>query len=174
MKLLARVTRIFDGLVDYLAATAGALILCAMLIVTLEVIMRYFLHRPQIWAVEFSEYILVWFTFLGATWILREGGHARLDMAVNQLSPRAQVLLGIISSIIGAVVCLLLIVYGTQVTLDLFLRGVTEVKSQILMPKAPLVMIIPIGSLPLAIQFVRRGYRYLEQWRALPSKTERR
>jgi TRAP-type C4-dicarboxylate transport system permease small subunit len=125
-----------------------------------------------VWVLETTEYILVWFTFLAAAWILKQEGHVKVEILVSRLNPRVQALLGIITSIIGVVLCSLLIVYGSQVVWDFSQRNLL-MDSLLEPPKAPLLAIIPIGSFFLLIQFLRRSYGYLESWKALSGKATR-
>jgi len=165
MKPAIKATRLFDRIVNYLAAIGADLIVCMMLIVALEVAMRYILGRPQIWVVEVSEYILVWITFLGSTWILRADGHVKVDILFGQFHNRTQALLRFVSSLIGSSVCFVILVWGTKVTWYLLLTWEPDPKSQIGMPKGPLLAVIPACSLPLLIQFIRKGLGHFREWR---------
>jgi C4-dicarboxylate transporter, DctQ subunit len=153
--------QLFDRVVDYLAGAGAVLVIGMMAVVCLEVIMRYIVHRPQIWVVETSEYMLVILTFLAATWILRAEGHVKVDFVYNRLSYRTQALLGVISSIIGIFVCLILFIYGTIVVWGMLRTWEVDAKSQIGMPKGPLLAVIPVCSFFLIIQFIRRVRKYL-------------
>jgi C4-dicarboxylate transporter, DctQ subunit len=165
--------RFFDRVVDCLAGTGAVLVICIMAIVCFEVVIRYVLHRPQVWVAEVSEYILVWITFLGAVWILRAEGHVRVDILVSQLGPRAQTYLGILTSIIGVFVSLVLLLFGSQVVWKLMLTLEADAKSQIGVPKAPLLAIIPLCSLPLLVQFLRDGIKCMRKLKLLKPKENR-
>ena len=78
---------LFDGLIDSMAYVAGLLLVAAVLIVSLEICMRYFFQKPQIWTVEVCEFILFIMAFLGAPWLLKKGGHASVDILVEKMSP---------------------------------------------------------------------------------------
>ncbi len=156
---------LFDRIVDYLAGAGAALIMVTMLMVSLEVVMRYILRRPQIWVMEISEYSLVWMTFLGATWILRSEGHVKVDILFGFLTPRTRALLGMVSSLIGVCISLVISIIGTIVVWGMFATWEVDPKSQIGMPKGPLLAIIPACSLPLLVQFVRRGFGYFHDWK---------
>jgi len=168
MKLVKKFAAIFDRTNDSLMFLAVLVLVFIMLSVTAEVVMRYFLGRPLIWVVDFSEYGLVWITFLGTAWVLRRDGHIRMDLIISQLKPRTQLLLNIVTSVVGAGICLALSWYSAEVTWDHFVRGVSPLM-MVDIPKAPVMAIIPIGSILLFIQFLRRSYSYLEGWRASPN-----
>ena len=161
----------YDRVVSWMAALGAALIVVAMLIVTLEVVMRYFLNRPQIWVKESSEYILVWVIFLAAAWVLKEEGHVKVEIVTDRLNSRVQAILGIITSIIGAAVCILIVIYGAQVISEYVDEGV-HIPSMLEPLKAPLAIIIPIGSFLLFIQFLRRSYSCLKRLQGLPGESK--
>ena len=161
----------FDGTINVLAVLGAILIAFVFVTVSLEVVLRYFLHSPMNWVVQTSQYSLIFITFLGAAWVLRLDKHVTMEIVLNRLQPRNQDLLRTITSIAGALICLVLVVYGIQVTLDLFHRGIYD--PQVLdVPMAPLVAISPLGSFMLFLQFLRRGYGYLERWRASPRQRQ--
>jgi len=172
MKLLTKAGIIFDRTINYLAFMAAVLIIFTMLSVGAEVVMRYFLRRPMIWVMEITEISLLFVTFLGTAWLLKREGHVKVDIVTGHLNPRAQDLLGIISSIIGIIVCLVLVWYGIHVSYDYIQGGLYE-PTLLELPKGPLLTIIPIGSFLLLIQFVRRTYGHLQHFRASPNKKER-
>lgn len=171
MKSVVKAKAIFDRTVDLLASVAGALIIFTMLLICIAVVMRYFLNCPILWAELVSGAMLLYLTFLSATWILKREGHVKVDILLSRLNPRTQAMLGIISSIIGVVICLFLIVYGIEMTWYHFQEGI-RIIGIVPVPKAPIMVIIPICGLPLLIQFVRRGFGYLEGWRVSSNKNQ--
>ena len=160
MGQLVRVWNIFVKLTGSLSFLAGVLLLFMTLSVSYTVITRYLHLNPPIWTIQVSEYILLWITFLATAWLLRKGGHVRIDAVVGRLSPKTQRILNIIVSIFGAVVCAVIAWFGGQNTWDLLQRGIIDVKT-IDVPKFALFSVIPLGSFLLLVQFIRNVYTYL-------------
>ena len=154
----AKIGRVLDRLTDVSAFAAGLLLSFILLSVCLDVIMRYCLNRPLQWVIELTEYALLYITFLGTAWLLRTEGHITVDVVLNRLSPRRQAILRVFSSAVGIVICVCLVWFGFEVAWDHFQRGVYD-PTILEFPKALVIVIIPIGSLILLLQFVRRGYR---------------
>ena len=154
-----RFFQLFDHILNATAFLAGIILVFIMLSVGLEVIMRYFFNRPMIWVTEVTECLLLYTTFLGTGWLLREEGHVKVDIILNRLKPRATAFFGILSSLVGIFVSAMLAFYGMSVTWDYFRRGIyTPTAMEI--PVAAILLIIPIGSFILLIQFVRRTGRF--------------
>ncbi|MFC1902568.1 TRAP transporter small permease subunit [Chloroflexota bacterium] len=172
MKLLTKAGAVFDRTINVLAVMAGVIIIFIMLSITADVISRKLLDYSIIWVIEISETALVFIAFLGAAWLLRRDGHVKLDVLVDHLSPRSQALLNTITSIVGVIICLGLVWYGTKVSIDHFQRGVFG-QHMLALPTYPRYAAIAAGSLLLFIQFIRRSYGYIREWRASPSKEER-
>ena len=75
-------------------AFGGALLMGGMALwITYEVLMRYFLERPTFWAVDLSEYAMLWAAFLAAPWVLRCEGHVRVEVFVERRGGRRPQLL---------------------------------------------------------------------------------
>lgn len=165
MKLLRKVTNIFDGTINLLALLAAVILILVMLVVLYEIAMRYFLNRPTIWVQEYSEFSLLFITFLGTTWLLRREGHVRMDMVLSRLTPRTQIVVNIITSILCAIVFLVVTGYGVEATWEAFIAGARR-SSLLRTPTFTVLFIIPIGSSLLFIQFLRRTYGYLRNWRS--------
>lgn len=170
MKPLAKGSNTFDRVLNIMAVVTAILVAFAAFSVCFEVGMRFFLHRPQGWVHELSEYSLVWITFLGAAWLLKEEGHVTIDAVLRRLSPRTQSLLNIITSTLCVIIWLALIWYSGRHVWRLQSEGVLTTWLEI--PRAPFYAIMPIGSFLLFIQFLRRTYGFLGDWRASSKKEQ--
>jgi TRAP-type C4-dicarboxylate transport system permease small subunit len=60
-----------------------------MILVAVEVFMRYILRQPLMVADEFSAYMLVALSYLGLAYTWKQGGHVRISLLVGQLPSRA-------------------------------------------------------------------------------------
>lgn len=166
MKSLARASSIFDRILDILFYLAGAIFICAMLIVCFDVIMRYSFNRPMTWATEVCEYILLGIVCFGIAWLLREEGHVKIELVLAQLKPRVQALVNAVTSGLATLAVLAITWYSGQITWDLYQRGV-ELTKVLHVPKAPMLALLTLGMFLLFIQFARRNYGYLMKWKAL-------
>jgi TRAP-type C4-dicarboxylate transport system permease small subunit len=68
---------------------SGWLVPLMMMLVVVEVFMRYVLHQPLMVADEFSAYMLVALSYLGMAYTWRQGGHVRVTVLVSRLPYRA-------------------------------------------------------------------------------------
>ena len=142
-----------------MACLAGAIIVYLTLSIDFEVFMRYVQHSPTSWVVDFSEYALVFLTFLGGAWVLANEGHIKVEILVDRLPPGVHQKVNIVTSILGAVAFGLLFWYSLVLTLDAFAAKAVFIRP-VVVPIGPMYSVIPIGSLFVALQFVRRGWLY--------------
>ncbi len=150
--------RILDKITGSLAFVSGGLVALLMLLMVYLVGARYIFQKPPPWGIEISEYVLATYTFLGAAWLLKRGGHVRVDLVLRRINEHSQTAFNIINSIIGAVICLIILIFGVLVTINYIQIG-ARTPNVIVFPSFILICFIPIGFLFLFLQFIRETYR---------------
>jgi C4-dicarboxylate transporter DctQ subunit len=154
MKSVTRIRDIFDRVNSVCVVVAVILLIYPVITISLDTVMRYVFNQPQKWVSETTEFCLPLITFLGTAWVLRKDGHVKMDVVLNQLSPRPLAVMRVITSILGVIICLALIWYGIRVTWEQFQLGYFSPLLEI--PTGPLVAIVPAGGFLLLVQFVIR------------------
>ena len=144
----------FDHLLDTLAYLAGVIIFLITFLVCGSAVVRYIGFRPPIWVLQYTEYGLLWFTFLAAAWLLRHNGHIRIDTLTSRLRPKNRKKIQFVNDVLGLIISMVIFIFGSIHTIELVQKGILEVKG-VTVPKAPFFVIIPIGGFVLAIQFIR-------------------
>lgn len=166
MKILRLIGRVLDRLDSLLAAATSTMIVLIGLAMILEVVMRYLFDKPTVWTVELSRFALLYITFLGASWVLRQEAHVKIDMVLDMLNPRNRALLNMVTSLFCAAICLVLVWYGAKVSVDSFQTGY-RMETELRTPQVAVIAVIPVGMFLFLFGFVKRTYRYLRQWREL-------
>jgi TRAP-type C4-dicarboxylate transport system permease small subunit len=154
MKLLENLVRIFDSTLNILVILTCLILTFVTVSVCLEVVLRYFFNRPQVWVIELSEYALLYITFLGAAWVLKLEGHVTVDLVTNRLSPKGRAFFSFISFVICSIVSGVLFLYGTRVTWSYFSKGLYN-PTILEIPTAAILIVIPVGGITLLVQSVR-------------------
>lgn len=149
-----KIAKFFDRALDVTVFLAGVLLMLVTLFVSWSVTIRYLGYKPPVWVIQYTEYALLWITFLGAGWLLREKGHIRIDTLISRLNPKAIRWLEMFSDILGLAVSLVIFWVGTTNTIDLYARDIMDVKA-VTLPMFALFAVIPFGGLLLLVQFVR-------------------
>ncbi len=171
MKILAKAANIFERLESFGALVVGVLLILLMLSISYVVTVRYILGWTIRGIFEWWEYSLLFITFLGSAWVLRRRAHVVLDIAISHLEPRAQVIVNIITSILGIILCLILTGYGAWASY-LDAKSDYHIIAELMVPRFPILMAIPLGSFLLSIEFLRRTLRYIRIWKT-PSDSDK-
>jgi len=165
LKLLMAAGAIFDRMLGVLMFAACAIFTFTMLLVCADVIMRYVLNRPIVWAMEVCEYILVGIVSLGLAWLLKEEGHVKIDFLLIQLNTRLQGLVNAITSALGAAAVVIITWYGLDKTFEFIQAGFAQETGTLGIHKAYLLTPLAIGCFLLFIQLVRRSYKNFRGWK---------
>jgi len=164
MDMLRKLSLFLDRIIDGAAIIAGFLLLFMTFSIGYDVLMRYFFLQPTAWAVDITEYILLYITFLGAPWLLKKKGHVKVDVIHNLLSVQKQMILDLATSFFGVLICIVLFWFGILTTYDHYIRKIPVIKT-LEVPKFILLAVIPFGSLLLCAQFIRQAMASLKSFK---------
>lgn len=134
------------------ACVLGALLLAATgVMLTYEVIARYFFVRPTIWAAELSQLCLIWGCLLAMAHLLTMRRHITVN-AVTSLLPRgAQKLCTAIALVVVIAFSAIVAFWGFDIFHDSFVRGRTT-GSLLDLPVWIAEASVPLGFGLLALQ----------------------
>lgn len=161
--------RFFENLDRVASAICKAFVFIASLmmaglvvVVCIDLALRYFFNAPLLWGTEVTEIFLLYITFLGTAWVFKEDGHVVVDVFTGQAKGRRRKVLMVISYLLIAIVSAVLIYYGFYATYDHHRRGVFN-PTILETPIALIIMIIPIGSVPLFLEVLVKGWKLIKQ-----------
>jgi C4-dicarboxylate transporter DctQ subunit len=160
---MKRLGIIYDRILDITVWISGFILVAITVLVVLGVVLRYF-GFDLTWVVEISEYSLLYITFLIAAWVLKEKRHVSMDFVSQHLKPGPLSLLFLITSMVSAVVLIIITVTSIMLTMKLYeydYRTPTILE----VPKYLIVGIIPIGTFLLLIELLRQADGYWRRWR---------
>ena len=143
-----------DRLVGWLAGLAGVLLCALTALICVDVASRSMRLFAMPWSLDVAEYLLYAITFLGAPWVLATRGHISVDLVSQHLGPRARHTLERVTNTIGAVVCLVLLVYSLRVWYASYSDG-TMVYETFIFPEWWLFVLAPPVFALLFLIFLR-------------------
>jgi len=155
--MLRRAGQIFDRIIGSAYVLAGLLILFVLSAVFYEIVSRYFFHRAVLWTYEVTGFTMLFITFLAAAWLLKKEEHVRVDVVTSCLKPQHQCAFNGIVSILGAITFLIITIFSAKTTIESAQTGYYT-PTELQVPQAYILFIIPVGSFFLFIQFIRRAY----------------
>lgn len=118
-------------------------------VVTLQILTRYFLQNPLGWSEEVTRYLFIYSTFLAASVGVRHGIHIGVDILTERISGVSKNILRFIVSVILFLFVLLLIYYGSVLSIDNW----AQKSPSLSLPMGMFYAAIPIGSL-LSLIFI--------------------
>lgn len=146
-----KLKRIFDVTLEALVWMSAVLIALMVLSVAIEVFLRAALNRPQAWVLEFSEYGLLFITFLVAPFLVKTEKNITVDMVIELLDQKTRSRLSVVQYAIICLVAFVFVYFGSSVTLELYRRGIYN-PTIMQVPMAYVLFIIPVGGFFILIQ----------------------
>ncbi len=86
-----------DWLSESVGKMAGLLIVVLALMVSYDVVKRYFFSAPTVWAQEMSAMLFGTFIMLGGAYTAKENKHVNMDIFYSRFSPRGRAILDIVT-----------------------------------------------------------------------------
>jgi TRAP-type C4-dicarboxylate transport system permease small subunit len=146
--------------VNTLMAFASALAIAAAgLVLTWEVIGRYFLAIPSDWQDELSTFLLIGATFASAAWTQARRGHVGIDALAEILSPAADRARRVLADLLSMLFCGYFTFKSWQMLVEVWTEGQTTPSSwgaPLFIPYSCMALGMGLLTLQLAVQVVGR------------------
>ncbi len=134
----------------WLAAVALVL---ATLITSHGVFVRYFLRQPTVWQTESTIYLLMLVTFVGAAYGLKHHAHVGVDLLIDLVPRRPQLVVRIITALMCLAVVLVVMWTSYQDWYEAYLYD-HHSSTAFRFPLWIAFAILPLGMLLVALQYV--------------------
>ena len=144
----------YAALLRVLAAAAGALLGAVAALIVVDVGLRNLGFQPPAHTLSLTEYALLYATMLAAPWLVRERGHVYIELLTAAAPAPVRNALSRAVSASCTAICLVLVWYSLDVTVDDYARGAADIRS-FDMPRWALVASVPIGFTLMAVEFLR-------------------
>lgn len=132
--------------------TAPSLAVFVMLVVILyQVVMRYVLNRPPVWADELARYLYIWMVFLGAALVSRRRAHIGMDYLPVRLSARPRHLLLLLHE--AVVIFFLVVAFVSGLNFYAFYHRIPSPAMQI--PSGYLVIALPLTCILMLVHHLQ-------------------
>jgi TRAP-type mannitol/chloroaromatic compound transport system permease small subunit len=158
--LLKGYIRFVDKLSEVIGRSAGVLLPVMVLVLSYEVVARYFFKRPTIWAYDMAIFMFGYCGLLVGGYVLREREHVNVDILYNRFSPRGKAIANSLSGILFIYLMVLIVVF----TLDYGLKSF-EIREATATEWGPPVwhfkLMLPIGAFLLFLQGLANWIRDL-------------
>jgi TRAP-type C4-dicarboxylate transport system permease small subunit len=151
---MQRLARAYEGILNAFKIGAEIVVFLIFFLIVVEVFVRLVGLQPSSYTLGVVEYGLLWFTMLGAPWLVRMKGHVFVDSLVQLLPMIVQAVLARLVYVICIVCCLLFIYYSTDLAIDAFLSGEVDIRGEA-QPLWLLLLPMPVSFAMIAFEFLR-------------------
>jgi len=107
MDKLKKILKVIIDIIEIYIPVAMLIILFMAFII--GIFFRYVLKNPQSWTYEASSIAFLSFTILSACYVGRVDKHIEFDMIFNRMSDKAQSIMNMVSNLLIAIVCAMLV-----------------------------------------------------------------
>ena len=156
MRIVRLLDKVLQGVTNFnvfieIIAELGACVLA--IVVIWGVTLTYIFGKSDIFSVEISEYLLVFICFASIAYGLKKDQHVKVEVFINKLSPRARLVVDIITSLLSLIFCIIVTWKASMVTLLNYKRGFSS-SSLVNFPMWIPYLIITFGFFLLTLQYV--------------------
>lgn len=152
MNGLLSLSRVMDGVSERLGKLVSWLILGAVLVSTINALIRYTFNIGSNAFLELQWYLFSAVFLLGAAWTLKRNEHIRIDVVVGRFSPRVHAWIDIFGTIFFLIpLCIIVLWNAVPFALDSFSSGEVSTNAGGLIVW-PAKMLLPLGFLFLLAQ----------------------
>lgn len=144
-------------LVGWISEATGYLSVLALVAATLVtahgVFVRYFLKHPTVWQTETTIYLLMIVAFVGAAYGLKHHAHVGVDLLIEKVPQRPQLVVRVITALMCLAVVLVVMWTAYQNWYEAYLfdhRSPTAFRFPLWIAYA----ILPLGMLAVALQYL--------------------
>ena len=109
MKAVKKLVHVYDKLEEYCLVYTLAL---AVVIISLQIIMRSVFNNSLSWSEEAAKYLFVWLIWLGTSIAARDRSHIALEMVVGKLKGKSRIIMDIVVKLIWGAMCVFLLING--------------------------------------------------------------
>ena len=130
------------------------------IIVFYNVIMRYIFRKPIHWTTEITSLTLVFITFLGAAYMVKERKHIKFTLIYERLHGSGKRIVDILNSLAGIIFSIVLAWESWKATKIAIMTNM-RTPSLLATPYYIPYLVITVGAIMIALEFLVRIYRSL-------------
>jgi len=123
------------------------------IIVFIQILFRFVFHAALPWSEEVSRYLLVWTTFFGGAYCVRQGAHVGIEAFTLLLPKKARKILAIVVMAGGIALCAVILKYGITLVVSLFARN--QLSPAMRIPIAFAYLAIPAGVVLFIVRYIQ-------------------
>lgn len=155
-----------DGLVELIGECTSWLTLVIVVLMAVNVIMRYLFSVGSVWSQELEWHLLVPLILFGMSYALRHGEHVRVDIFYGRYSDRKKALVDLFSAFLGVAISAIIIWLSINYVQQSFVIDESSADPGGLPHRYIIKALIPVGFALLLLQSIAAGLKALDKLRS--------
>lgn len=149
-----RLDNIFNKAEEYFC---GAALFSTLVVLFINVVLRYIFQSSTTWAEELIRYLMVWTAFIGGSICVRKGIHVGIDFFLQFMGDKGKLQLARVINFICGIFSLLMTYYGWELVKFNMQSG--QVTPALGIPMFIPYLAAPLGFLLMGIRFFQGTFR---------------
>mgnify|MGYP004445407095 FL=1 len=147
-----------------------------VVIIFIQVIMRYVFQNSLYWSEELGKFLFIWISWLGISFGEKRGEHIKITLIVDKFSNKAQYIANIISEIIVIAICAVTVYYGITMVILQTTTNYAGIKISVdwgylaVVVGCAIMMLRCIGMIVLSVKGMKSGQPLHEMMEELVAK----
>ena len=162
MRHIDRVLSLIDTINEWAGRVVSFLVIGVVGVIFYQVMCRYVLNRPSIWAQEVSIFIFGVYFVLGCGYMFLHSSHTRCDVLYTRLFPKGKAIADICTAPVFLIFAVTLFVYGFDMALE-SVRNREVYQSAWAPVYYPIKLAVPVGGFLLLIQGLAKLVRDIKE-----------
>lgn len=145
--------KLVDSINAFFGYVGTVAVFASVVIIVYEVLARYVFRWATIWEIEASVMLVIFTTFVGSAFALKNNAHVKMDMFIEGLKPSLRKKLNIVSSCLALSFCIYASVKGWQMWWEAY-RLEWRSDSLWAPPLAIPYIFLPLGFVLISLQYI--------------------
>ncbi len=158
-RLLERADRLWSPLENFLNFLSGLLIFALMLMGMLQIVLRTLFRNPIYGYIDIVEVGMIAFALFSISYVMREGGHVRMELLVGFLKGRALWIAEFIGAAVAFIITAILIPYSWTYFHRAWSFGDSTIDIEL--PTWPAKLVVPMMLSVLLVRLIIQLIGYL-------------
>ncbi len=132
------------------------LLLAMVVLVSMQVMLRYIFGTGVFWAEEFVRYAYIWLIFFGSVIAIRQNAHIGLDLVTEKLPLKPRRVIYCLGDVLIMFFLLIQTIYG----LDIIIKTKGMLSSTLRMPMSWVYYVFPLSGILMLIEMLRLLHKH--------------
>ncbi|PFG05049.1 TRAP transporter small permease [Bacillus sp. es.034] len=129
------------------------LTLVMVVVVFIQVFMRYVMENSLSWSEELARYCFIWLIYIGISYAVKHKRHISVDAALLLFKDKMKIVISIISNLLFLIFCVYVVIYGYGIASQLLAFGQTTPALQI--PTGVVYLAPPVGMALAGVRLIQ-------------------